>query len=223
MATPAVVAKQIKRDLQIALKFYEASLNETVAQDIGFTIIGQMLDLISKGISPIAGQGRFPAYKWAAFRNDLKKQKSSIASALKKNKKAFIRLGRKNERQLLMAAKEANRKGVSSTSGKYPFTKFAISQGKKPRPVNLLLTGEFLFHLEAVVTGVAGKHGLEIGFFDAKQAAKETGHREGANGQPQRPIIPLAREDFVASITNAIYKKIEEALDRTNALGSSSP
>lgn len=222
MATPAVVAKQIKKDLQLAMQFYQASLNETVAQDIGFTIVGEMLDLVSKGISPIAGKGRFPAYKWAAFRNDLKKEKSSIAKALKKNKKSLVRLGRKNERQLLLAAKENKRKAIAGVNGKYPFTAQAIKLGKKPRPVNLLLTGEFLFHLEAVVTGVAGKHGLEIGFFDSRQAAKEDGHREGVNGQPERPIIPLAREDFVASITNAIYRKIEEALDRSNALGSSS-
>lgn len=218
--TPTIVAKQLKRDLALVLKFYQASLNETVAQDIGFTIIGTILDLVSKGVSPIAGAGRFPAYKWAAFRNDLKKEKSSIAKALKKNKGALFVRGRQNARQVLLAQKEAARKGVDSVSGRYPFTKQAIALGKKPRPVNLLLTGEFLFHLQAIVTGVAGKHGLEIGFFDSKNAAKEDGHREGVNGQPSRPIIPLSGEDFAVTITNAIYKKIEEALDRSDALSA---
>lgn len=218
----AKVAEQIKKDLNLALYYVEASLDESTAQDIGFAIVGAMIDLISKGISPIEGAGRFPAYKWADVRNQLKKEKSAISKALRKNQKQLVNFRRKNKRQILLAQKEANRKQLAGVTGRYPFTAEAIRLGKKPRPVNLFLTGEFLFHLEAIVTGAAGKHGLEIGFFDSEQAKKEQGHAEGVNGQPQRPIIPVGRQDFAQTIQRAIYKKMEEAIDRAAARQASS-
>lgn len=216
------IGKAIKDDLLRFLAFIEGSVNETVANDIAQAITNEMLNLISKGISPIEGQGRFPAYKWAAFRNELKKEKSAIASALRKNKKGLVVFRRKNKRQILLAQKEATRKGIAGVTGRYPFTAEAIKLGKKPRPVNLFLTGDFLFNLEGRVTGAAGRCGIEIGFFDEKSAQKESGHREGVNGQPSRPTIPVGTEEFAQTILNIIYRKMEEIVDRATVLGASS-
>lgn len=221
MASPrnARAARELKDDLLRYLAFIQDSLDNSLAVDIGHAVTGEMLSLILKGISPIEGNGRFPAYKWAAFRNELKKQKGSVTKALRQNKKAMFRFRRQNTRQLLLAVKEQNRQSTSLVNTKYPFTPFALKQGKKPRPVNLLLTGQFLADLEYVVTQTGQGVGLEIGFFNATQADKEQGHREGANGQPERPIIPVLREDFAQSIQKVIYEKIEEAIDRAAALG----
>jgi hypothetical protein len=216
--------------LAVSLKKYltelQFSLNETVANDIADAIIKEMLDMISKGISPIEGAGRFAEYKWAALARDLKAQRSQIASKLRKNQKTLFAhsLHRKNLRQRYLAAKEANRRsslGLQAT--KYPFNTEEYKQGnKKLRPVNLFLTGEFLFHLQGVVTGAAGAHGVEIGFFDDKNAKKEDGHRVGVNDQPKRPIIPIGSEDFAQKIQIIIFRKIEQALDRAASQHSTS-
>lgn len=218
MASPRRL-KRIKDDLLRYLAFIQDDLNETNAADIGDTIITEMLALIVKGISPIEGKGRFPAYKWAAFRNELKKEKGAISRALKKNRNALIQFKRKNKRQILLAQKEAVRKGLANTSNRYPFTPEAIRLGKKPRPVNLILTGDFLLALEKSVTKSAEGIGLEIGFFEEKEAVKEQGHREGANGQPERPIIPVGREEFAQTILNAVFKKIEKIIDQAAQRG----
>lgn len=222
------VGKAIKDDLLRYLAFVQDSLDQRTAVRIGDAVVKAMLDLIGKGISPIDGKGRFPAYKWAAFRNTLKKEKTVINKAIKANKNALFKFRRMNQRQLLAAHKEANRKDQNFVSNRYPFTEEAIKAGKKPRPVNLYLHGDFLEALQAHVTGTAGSFGLEIGFFpgwtDAKGVEaylKEQGHREGANGQPQRPIIPIGTEDFAQTIQNAIWKIIEEEIDRAAEVGSS--
>ncbi len=218
--------KAIKDDLLRYTAFIQESLDKPLAEEIGKEVVLAMLQLISRGISPIEGAGRFPAYKWAEFRNNLKKERGSVTKALRKNKKSLFVLRRKNQRQLLQLQKNANKKQLGALSGKYPFTPEAIALGKKPRPVNLHLTGDFLNQLRSVVIGTAGKMGLEIGFFPGSRDAngveasvKEQGHREGANGQPQRPIIPINTEDFNQSIQNAIFEKIGDAIDRAARAG----
>lgn len=220
--------QEIKDDLLRYLQFVQEGLDRKVAVRIGDAVIEAMLDLISKGISPIQGRGRFPAYKWAAFRNQLKKERSAVNKALRKNEQALFKLRRMNQRQMLVAQKEANRRDIGSVSGKYPYNEIARKYGKKARPVNLFLTGDFLRALQARVTGTAGEFGLEVGFFEGSKDRfgteaylKEQGHREGANGQPERPTIPLGTEDFAVSIQDAIWRIIEEEIDRQAAKGSS--
>lgn len=213
---------EIRDDLLRYTAYIQDSMDRKVADKIANAVGIAVLDMVAKGISPIEGAGRFPAYKAAALRNSLKKEKSAVAKALRANKKALVRFRRMNQRQLILAHKEANRKDLSSTGRGYPFNTEQFKHGsKRPRPVNLFLTGKFLNALESHVTGTAGHFGIEIGFFDAKQAVKEQGHREGANGQPQRPIIPINREDFAQSIQNAIWKIIEEEIDRAALSGAS--
>jgi len=81
---------------------------------------------------------------------------------------------------------------------------------KGRRPVNLKLTGKFLKSLLARST--AGRRGsafAEVGFSDGLSQKKEQGHREGANTQPKRPIIPEGREKFNARIMDIIVNYID--------------
>lgn len=215
--------RRLSDDLLRYVAFIQDGLSNSVANRIGDAVIGIMLDLIGKGISPIDGAGRFPEYKWAAFSKALKKEKSAINRALKQNKRALFKFRRMNQRQLLQLQKKANARDTASLlASKYPYSTPQYKQGsKRVRPVNLFLTGDFLHALEAVVIGTAGQFTIEVGFFDDAQAVKEIGHREGANGQPQRPIIPIDREEWAQTIQGAIWQVIEEEIDRAAKAGSS--
>lgn len=207
-------------DLLRFTAFIQDSMDERAAQQIGNAITGEMLKLIARGISPIEGAGRFPGYKWAEVRNALRKERTAINKELRKVRRNLFVYRRKNKRQFLAMVKKRNREALAGVTGRYPFTAQAKRLGKKPRPVNLFLTGDFLSNLEYIVTGTAGKYGIELGFFDELSAKKESGHREGVNGQPKRPIIPVGREDFAISIQKIIFRKMEELIDRAASRAS---
>lgn len=214
-------SQAIKDDLLRYVGFIQESMDNRTAVRIGDAVVKAMLDLISKGISPIQGKGRFPPYKAAALRQALKKERTAINRALRDNQKALFRFRRMNQRQLLAAQKEANRKDLGRSGLGYPFSVQDEFPNKRPRPVNLFLSGAFLEALQAHVTGVAGDYGIEVGFFPGwtdqngvEAATKEQGHREGANGQAERPIIPIGTEDFAITIQNAIWGIIEEEIDK---------
>lgn len=222
MASAREVAKALRDDLLRYTAFVQESLDAKTADRIGKAVTAAVLDLVAKGISPIEGAGRFPAYKWAALRNQLRKAVGKQLGA--HAKKQFVVRRRMNQRQLLAHTKEENRKAKLSDAhefgGRYPFTEEALQAGKKPRPVNLKLHGDFLKALRAEVTGTAGDYGIEIGFFPGSRDRKgveaylkEQGHREGANGQPERPIIPVGTEDFAQTVQEVIWGIIEEAMD----------
>ena len=81
--------------------------------------------------------------------------------------------------------------------------------GKKPRPVNLKLSGKFLNDLTYRVS--TGKRPvLRIGFWKKKSILKEKGHREGSNKQPKRPIIPTARERYAVLLERKLFSKLEQ-------------
>lgn len=215
---------EMKDDLVRYLAFIQDSLNDKTARKIGDAVVNEMILMVKRGISPIEGAGRFPEYKWAGFRRQLNKERSRINRELKRNKKKLFVLRRMNQRQLLVHQKEQNRKSLAGVTGRYPFTEEAIKAGKKPRPVNLTLHGDFLNALQARVTGAGIDLGLEVGFFPGwtddkgvEAFVKEIGHREGANGQPKRPIIPIGTEDFAQRIQNIIWEIIEEEIDRAAA------
>lgn len=149
-------------------------LDDETLTKIGETIKQEMLNDISKGISPIKGFGRFPAYKWAGFANEIRKHARSIKDKEKR--------------------KQFREEALNIEKNRYPFTSYAKSLGKKPRPVNLKLTGDFIKSLVVWISGSGRKKTVNVGFKDKLSLAKEKGHREGANGQPQRPIIPQGRE-----------------------------
>lgn len=131
-------------------------------ESLGKEIVTEMKDMISKGVSPIQGDGRFPGYK----------------------------------------------KGYpNSARSRYP--------GKRSRPVNLKLSGEFLDALTFKVLGSSPNYRVQVGFFDSENALKEKGHREGANGQEKRPVIPQGSETFAKSIQTLIIDQFRAALERS--------
>ncbi len=117
-------------------------LSQAESKEAGKITIEGMKRMIAVGLSPIAGNGRFPGYK-------------------------------KPE--------------------KYP------GKRKNKRPVNLYLSGDFLGSLESKNIKTTKGYQPSIGFRDKKSRDKEQGHREGANTQPKRPIIPdTDRNELIA-------------------------
>ena len=124
---------------------------------VGLAIKQRMLALISKGVSPIKGNDRFPAYK---------------------NPKKYPKNVRKD----------------------FP--------AKRARPVNLFLSGMFLRSLKLIKSS---RGIIEIGFQNGLSQKKEQGHREGAGGQPRRPIIPSRSEQFSVTIQREVLKMLRAA------------
>lgn len=124
----AIDYKKLERDIQkqtkVEAKQAFDSLKKNDLQDIGDGIVDQMKILIAKGISPIKGFGRFPAYKWAS--------KKSLA------RKSGSARGKKLNRQF---------------QNKYPYSARKDFPDKRERPVNLKLSGQFLENLIARVKG----------------------------------------------------------------------
>lgn len=132
------------------LKELEHPIDRKTANDLGKKIIKEMKNMISKGISPILGHGRFDAYR-GSYRDRIRKY-------------GYIK----------------NRDGKHS---------------KKLRPVNLKLSGKFLKNLKHRVVSEKTGFGVSIGFRDKTSYKKERGHREKANNQAFRPIIPQAKNE----------------------------
>lgn len=107
--------------------------------------------------------------------------------------------------------------GISPISGKrfqaYKDVKKYPGDRKPQRPVNLFLSGQFL---ESLVTRIkTGKTPSITIFFDNQLANdKEQGHREGANGQRKRPIIPQGSEGFAAGILEAVRQVFSAVIDK---------
>lgn len=149
---------RIKTKLQ-ALK---APMDKGTASDLGKLMVTEMRSMITKGISTIEGQGRFPAYKHQGVKN-------KYPASVKKN---------------------------------YP--------GKRDRPVNLTLSGDFLKGLDSEPISTRSGFATDIGYFDESEALKEQGHREGVHSQPKRPTIPKRGETFaqrIQRIISNIYRK----------------
>ena len=108
--------------------------------------------------------------------------------------------------------------GKSPIAGNGAFPKY-INPKKYPgkqkskSPVNLFLTGKFLAALRATTKKGTTGQDTYVGFRSSNQAKKESGHREGVNGQPERPIIPIGDESFVLSIRKIIREIYEARID----------
>lgn len=152
----ARIKRSLKTEFDKKLSDGMKKMSKQELMQVGEEILEQILDDVSKGVSPIKGRGRFPRYK------DTDKYP-----------------GDKN----------------SETRKKFP--------NKRSRPVNLWLSGDFLSNLEAFTKSnwrkdIFGRLGysLFVGFRDQLSKLKEKGHRDGVNGQPERPIIPEGNEEF---------------------------
>lgn len=93
---------------------------------------------------------------------------------------------------------------------KYPKSVLKDYPAKRNRPVNLYLSGKFLSMLKFRLT--PARKEIIIGFFDSYGKKLEQGHREGANGQRERPIIPSNGERFARAIQLSILKIYEKAV-----------
>ena len=98
----------------------------------------------------------------------------------------------------------------SKDKSKYPFSVMDEFPDKKIRPVNLSLSGKFLKNLKAKVENGT----LLVGFFEEPWSKYELGHREEANGQPKRPIIPQNEEQFSQSVYRRLVKALQQVFDR---------
>lgn len=97
----------------------------------------------------------------------------------------------------------------------YPDSVQSQYPNKKRRPVNLYLSGDFLDNLgELTEDRKLGKDfNVSLGF-KGKFAKYEQGHREMANGQGFRPIIPIkeGNETFVVTIQKLYVDLIRQAI-----------
>lgn len=206
---------KLKADLARAIKSIgidsiEEGLTAGDKIAIGDELISAMKDQIAKGISPIQGFGRFPAYKWVARGNRV----SSKATAIKGNS---IR-ARSTRAQYRALAKETKRQG-------YPYTVRKRFPSKRERPVNLYLSGSMMNNLtvrparQGGLTGGLRRRVLYYGYFDRLSALKEEGHRVGVNGQPPRPTIPVGNEQLNRTVYNrlivAISRRIRAGIQRS--------
>jgi hypothetical protein len=58
-----ITGKKLKSFIEGVSELKEEAIDKKTATRIGIGVTSKMLDFISKGISPIQGAGRFPAYK----------------------------------------------------------------------------------------------------------------------------------------------------------------
>lgn len=84
---------------------------------------------------------------------------------------------------------------------------------KAKRPVNLLLSGDFLKALDYDVNTF--KHGYNTTiYYKGDEDKKESGHREGVHGQPKRPTIPVKGEEFVVVIQRIVSKIFKDRINQ---------
>lgn len=216
-------SKKLKLLASDLLKFIdrvENSVDQEVAQQIGFQVRVRMLELISKGINPIAGYGRFPEYLAATRARVSRKEKAKlrkerryiahIIRSFKTRKHGSVRV---RQRALTERLSRLNRAEKEGAKRGYPYNTKQFKAGTKfLRPVNLFLTGKFLQSLTFTVAKVGKGAKIEIGYFQPKQAVKEQGHREGANGQPKRPTLPRKGESWAQTIQLDIMRILREAI-----------
>lgn len=203
------MARKNLKDLVAALNAHidrlEAAVDDRVAGAVAFAVRERMLQLVSRGISPILGAGRFPEYK-AVSEGRKQGTQARVARNLARSTRNASRAqqARNASKRIRSAARAAKRGYPYSVQNEFP--------DKKPRPVNLTLSGDFLRALEIGFSAIGKRVRFAVGFYDEAQAKKERGHREGANGQRKRPIIPKGQESFAETIKADIFQIVRQAV-----------
>lgn len=189
---PALLSKNVGKEI----------LTKSAAKEIGDMVKREMLDLISKGISPVRSAGRFPGYLAVGAARDQKARGKTMRGLIKGAD------GAAKVQQLNREARAAEGKVKDILSKGYPYSVMGQYKDKRIRPVNLHLSGEMLNDLKFNL--VQGKYGfaIEVGYFTSLSAKKESGHREGVGGQPSRPTIPdSSRGEFFAVRISRLLKE----------------
>jgi hypothetical protein len=207
----SVKRNEIKEKFTKLLNEVHEIVRGKVLRDIGESIVTDMHKFISKGVSPIEGAGRFPEYKTVS---ELKGARSK-GSTLRKLSRSVRSRGAKNSAQLRRSILK-NKRQLSIAKRGYPYSVQDEFKNKKPRPVNLFLSGDFLSQLtyQEFVSGASSF--IKVGFFGGLSEKKEQGHRVGApyGKTPKRPIIPNGTEEFNRSIMNNVLKIAKDAINR---------
>lgn len=190
--------RAMRRKLQL-------TLTEKDWEPIALGIIERMKALITKGISPIQGNGRFPGYKWVTrlFSN---RQSLKVLRRLERSKKDKVKGAR-----VRSAIKSRREQNEDIKRSKYPYNQTDEFPSKRIRPVNLTLSGDFLSNL---TWRWDRKTGVDIGYFDELSAKKEQGHREGVNSQPKRPTIPRRSEKLNAVVQLSWTRALDRLFKR---------
>lgn len=158
---------ELKQALQDQLDKALKGVKKTDLDDVGQLAVDGIRDLVAKGVSPIEGSGRFPAY-------------------------------------------------VKASDGGYPLTVRKKYPGKKPRPVNLRLSGKFMDEGLDFRSNV-GKLTVDVGYFDKDSISKEQGHREGAKGQAERPTIPQGGQTLAQTIIRNLERQVQAIMNKLKA------
>jgi hypothetical protein len=157
------------------------------------------------------------SFNFKINKKDFKKLKEKIESIDKViTRQVAVNLGYAVKTQMLVMIE----KGISPIrqNGRFPGYKRARYEdgypknivdkypNKKIRPINLWLSGDFLKSLTFMAIAVNGSFKARIFFNKELSNKKESGHREGVNGQPSRPTIPIIDkgEAFAVSIQKKI-------------------
>lgn len=168
-------------------------IDSKTAGFLGQTIIGEMRAMISIGLSPVKGVGRFEGYKASRASQEVKQFVSNVRS----DQGGYYR---KLSRKLLTS------KNFYPNSVKYKYP------SKGVRPVNLDLTGKFLDTLGYR----RRKNGIELGHLSPDQRTRDLfkTHNEGLNKNvPKRKYLPNKRGDeFLVSIMRLIKEIISDRL-----------
>ena len=116
------------------------------------------------------------------------------------------------------------RKGISPIRGKGRFPGYKPSYeaairsgrfpGKRLKPINLKLTGQFLRSLRSTSKKRGKNFRAIVGYFNRKAAVKEQGHRVGANQQRKRPTIPQGREQLNVDIQQKLIQILLKDLNK---------
>lgn len=231
------------------LRLAKGIKDKPTLEAIGQGMVAEMKSMISKGISPIEGAGRFPEYKvktkQRAANNAIKaarvdrmltkikeaeakklskaaKSKKKIASffGAKKKAKDYSSRGKQSALKARLLRSRARReqgnvkrlRAEKAGIKGYPYTVQKKFPAKKPRPVNLFLSGKFLRALKEFVVGTNEEAKLSIGFEDFLAEQIEEGHRVGWLGQGKRPIIPQGNERFAQRIQRVAEKILGQQL-----------
>ena len=199
------------KGLERLLKKFPEALDLKTGGAMVDQVTREMRSMISKGVSPIEGKGRFPDYKAVAAAKPFKEAASQITKAIREGDTTLHKSDSKSYRNLARATEKRG----------YPYNVRKDFPDKRPKPVNLKLSGKFLRSLTGKVninkSDARRYFEVRIGFFNKESVAKESGHRYGApkpGDQPHRPIIPVDNEKLAKRLQLIIRDVIRKAIDR---------
>ena len=185
---------------KVKVKIKMPVINElkTIFRGNGSKILGAALKIdiiehMTKGLSPVKGWGRFQAYKAQAKITNATNAAKSLTGDRRK-------AGRERVKTI---TEEVKKKG-------YPYSVMDEHPDKKVRPVNLKLTGDMQRAIDYRPhnTGI----GMTIGIFDQEELKKAETHNEGTNKNvPQRKFLPTAKgEEFTPTIMRTIKEVVRD-------------